>query len=111
VTSRHSHRAAGEILSGSEAVSSVRTPALAPHPAPSLPSRSRRPKGWGRKLSARKVGKLIEIGQVWSDRKGARWTVANLYRPDRVALLQGRGRKDVASYVTLGADYRLEQGS
>lgn len=107
MTSRHSHRAAGEILSGSEAVSVVRAPAVAPRLTPSVDGRrKRRPRGWGRKLSPRAVGKLITLRQSWSDPNGVRWQVQAVHRKD------GLARLECHRYVTfeaLGTGYRLDE--
>ena len=69
---------------------------------------SRRPRGWGRKLSARKISHLVTVGQVFCDRAGCRWMVANIYRPDREVLLERAGGRRLVSYTKLGADYRIE---
>jgi hypothetical protein len=89
---RDSHRAAGEILSGSEAVSLARSPAPSrpTGAAPSTaPSSSRRPNGFGRALSRRQVKQQISAGQWWEDFNGSGWQVRSIWRADGLVLLQG----------------------
>ncbi len=70
------------------------------------PVRHVRPRG--KALSARKVGRLVRIGQAWSDRDGLLWMVRQIHRKDELTLLSGPARRYV-SFSDLGRDYRVRR--
>lgn len=61
---------------------------MVPPPRSAVPKQStRRPAGWGPALSARRVGALIAINQVWQNVDGSYWRVAKIHREYDVAQL------------------------
>ena len=70
---------------------------------------SRRPAGWGRALSARRVRDLVSVDQLWECADGTVWRVAGIHRADRqVRLLRmGAPGRRYDSFKRLGKDYRL----
>jgi hypothetical protein len=79
------------------------------------PPSARRPRGWGRALSPRRVRALVAVDQRWLDREGLRWRVVQIYRKDVQVQLQGpHGRPRFVGFAELGRGYRLayeEEGS
>jgi hypothetical protein len=68
----------------------------------------RRPAGWGRAWSGRRVKSIVEFDQRWRDRDGGIWHVRQIYRKDQRVLLQSSGgRLAVLSFARLGREYRL----
>jgi hypothetical protein len=105
VSSRHSHRAAGEIPGGSEAVSSARAPA--PSRGSLTPQSPPRPRGFGARLSRRQVKQTVALRQCWEHESGGEWAVKQLHRRDGlVELVSGESRRFV-TFGELGRHYRL----
>jgi hypothetical protein len=67
-----------------------------------------------RRLSRRRVKKLVRINQHWSDETGGRWRVMNVHRSDgQVELVAGLDGYRMRLFVTfgeLGRHYQLEAG-
>jgi hypothetical protein len=81
----------------------------APSPSPAQFTRTssaRRPRGWGRALTARRVARKLHIGQCWSDRQGTRWEVAQIHRKDRDVRLEAGCAFRYVTFTALGRDYR-----
>ena len=79
--------------------------------APPAHPRRRRPPGWGRALSARRVAHIVTVGQHWQDRTGVVWEVEQVHRKDRAVRLEFTAPEAPSPfrYVTfteLGAHYR-----
>jgi hypothetical protein len=77
-----------------------------------LIARRRRPRGWGRALSARKVRKLVAFDQSWECLDGTVWQVVGIHRADgqvRLERADFRGFRFVG-FGKLGKGYRLGDG-
>ncbi len=61
-----------------------------------------------RRLSRRRVRKLVRISQIWTDDAGVVFCVMNIYRADALVALAGEhGELKFVRFGELGRHYRL----